>query len=397
MRTQIAIVGAGPAGLLLGRLLDAAGIETVILEARSRDYVQRRLRAGQFEYPTVQLLGELGLDDRMNREGVAHEGIELRFGGRRHRIPFAELTGGQTVTMYGQQELVKDLIAARLGDGRPLEFETTDVAIHGIDTPHPSIDYRRDGHRHTVHCDFVVGCDGWHGVSRPTIPANVLRTFEITYPFGWLGILAESPPTSEVVYAPHERGFALHSRRTPRLSRFYLQVPADESLEAWPDSRIWDELRTRMGDGDDDSRLSDGPILQRAITPMRSCVCEPMQYGSLFLAGDAAHIVPPSAAKGMNMAVSDVRVLSDCLIAHYQEGDRDALAGYSQLALPRVWWAQEFSRQVTWLLHQEPGDQWAGRLRSAALHHLCDSRAAMTAFSEQYVGLAFARLPSRLK
>ncbi len=394
MRTQVAIVGAGPAGLLLGRMLALAGIETVILEARSRTYVERRIRAGMLEQPTVELLGEIGLDRRMKREGAVHEGFELRFDDRRHRIATAELSGGGVTVMYGQQEIVKDAIAARIAEGRPLYFEVSDVAISRIDTDQPVVEYRHEDATKTLTCDFVVGCDGSHGVSRPTIPAGALRTFSATYPFGWLGILATVPPSSpELIYAAHERGFALHSLRSPTLSRFYLQVGAGESLDAWPDSRIWAELRTRLGDGEE-LTLAEGPIIQRGITAMRSLVCEPMQYGSLFLAGDAAHIVPPTAAKGLNLAAGDARLLAECLGAWYERHDRSLLDGYSQSALQRVWWAQEFSRKMTWLMHHEPGDVWAGRLRSAQLERLCESVPTATAFCEEYVGLPFTRAPA---
>jgi p-hydroxybenzoate 3-monooxygenase len=390
----VAIIGAGPAGLLLGRMLGLAGIDTVVLEARTRRYVEDRIRAGTLEQPTIELLAEVGLDEGMRREGAVHEGFELRFDGRRHRIDTAELTDGRVTVVYGQQELVKDAIAARLADSGTLEFDVSDVALAAIDSQSPAVEYRQGGQQRTVSCDFIAGCDGFHGASRPAIPAATLRTFQASYPFAWLGILAEvAPSTKELIYAAHERGFALHSMRSPSLSRFYLQVDAQESLENWDDQRIWAELRTRLGETQD-WRLADGPIINRGITPMRSFVCEPMQYGSLFLAGDAAHIVPPTAAKGLNLAVADARLLAECLIAHYHDRDSGPLERYSQVALERVWWAQEFSREMTWLMHHEPGDTWAGQLRSARLARLCGSKTAARSFSEQYVGLPFTRARS---
>ena len=394
MRTQVAIVGAGPAGLLLGRLLSMSQVDTVILEGRSREYVEGRIRGGMLEHPTVQLLEEVGLDQRMRAEGAVHDGFELRFGERRHRMRTAELSGGRETVIYGQQEIVKDAIAARIAEGRPLHFEASDVCIGLIDTAHPVIEYRRGGRAETLACDFVIGCDGSHGVSRPAIPPAARRTYSATYPFVWLGVLAAvAPSTEELIYAVHERGFALHSLRSPQLSRFYLQVSTDESLAAWSDSRIWSELRVRLGDGDGWT-LNEGPIIQRSMTAMRSFVCEPMQYGSLFLAGDAAHIVPPTAAKGLNLAAGDVRLLAECLVAWYEGADRGPLDRYSEMALQRVWWAQEFSRELTGLLHHEPDDVWAGRLKWAQLERLCDSIPAATAFCEQYVGMPFVRARS---
>lgn len=389
MRTQVAVVGAGPAGLLLGRLLSMAEVDTVILEDRSREHVEGRIRGGMLEHPTVQLLEEVGLDGRMRAEGAVHEGFELRFGERRHRMRTAELSGGRETVIYGQQEIVKDAIAARIAEQGPLHFEVSDVRIGGIDTARPVIEYRAGGRAEMLACDFVIGCDGSQGVSRAAIPATAQRTYSATYPFAWLGILAAVPPSNEeLIYAVHERGFALHSMRSPQLSRFYLQVGTDESLAAWSDSRIWSELRVRLGGGDDWT-LNAGPIIQRSTTAMRSFVCEPMQYGSLFLAGDAAHIVPPTAAKGLNLAAGDARLLAECLGAWYESRDRGLLDRYSEMALKRVWWAQEFSRELTRLFHHEPHDVWAGRLKRAQLERLCDSIPAATAFCEQYVGVPF--------
>lgn len=385
-RTQVGIVGAGPAGLLLGRLLDLAGIESVILELRDRAYVEGRIRAGMLEHRTVEFLGEVGLNERLRREGFVHEGFELRFAGRRHRIPMSELTGGCTAVMYGQQEVVKDAIAARES---PLRFEVSDVRLEGLETDRPSISYEHEGERHELRCDVIAGCDGFHGVCRPSIPAGAIRTYAREYPFAWLGILADvAPSTWELIYAAHERGFALHSMRSSEVSRFYLQVKPDEDLDAWPDERVWEELQARLGV--EGWSLAEGPVTQKSVTPMRSFVTEPMQYGSLFLAGDAAHIVPPTAAKGLNLAVADVCLLGDALVTWYESGDRRRLDAYSETALHRVWRAQEFSRTMTWLLHHDPADDFDARLQLAQLDHICTSRAAMTSFCENYVGLPFA-------
>lgn len=389
-RTQVGIVGAGPAGLLLGRLLQLAGIETVILEARSRRYAEERIRAGMLEHGTVELLGQVGLDERLEREGLVHEGFELRFGGARHRIPMSELTGGCRAVMYGQQEVVKDAIAARVESEAPLLFEVGDVRLEDIDGDAPAIRYTHEGEAHTLRCDVIAGCDGFHGVSRPAIPDGVLTTYAAEYPFAWLGILADvAPSTYELVYAAHETGFALHSMRSPSVSRFYLQVRPGEDLGLWPDERIWSELRTRLST-DDDWTLGEGPITKKGVTAMRSFVAEPMQYGNLFLAGDAAHIVPPTAAKGMNLAVADVCLLADGLVTWYEQGDRSMLDAYSDVALQRVWRAQEFSRSMTSLLHHDPASAMDARLQRAQLEHICGSQAAMTSFCEVYVGLPFA-------
>jgi p-hydroxybenzoate 3-monooxygenase len=389
-RTQVGIVGAGPAGLVLGRMLSLAGIETVILETRSRKYVEERVRAGKLEYPTVQLLGEIGIAERMHREGSVHRGCELRFDGQRHRIAYAELTGGHATMMYSQTELVKDAIAMRLADNEPLEFEVSDVQLQELTTTKPLIRYMQDGREQTLACDFVAGCDGFHGPCRRSIPDSVIDTFDAAYPFGWLGILATVAPSPELVYGVGPRGFALHSSRSPTLSRFYLQVTADDSLTRWPDERIWDELKRRLGT-EDDPTFAPGPIVKREITAMRSFICEPMQYGRLLLAGDSAHIVPPTAAKGLNLAAGDASLLAECLVGWYAQKNRTLLDSYSKVALRRVWWAQEFSRAMTGLLHHEPGDVLGGRLRAAQLRHMCSSTAAATAFSEQYVGMPFLR------
>ncbi|CND88209.1 2-polyprenyl-6-methoxyphenol hydroxylase-like oxidoreductase [Mycobacterium tuberculosis] len=386
-RTQVAIIGAGPAGLLLGRMLELAGVDAVILEHRTRAYVEGRIRAGMLEHRTARLLDELGLADRMNREAAVHHAFEMRFDRQRHRIPMAELTGGCTAVMYSQQEIVRDAIEARVASGLPLEFDVDDVRLDGLDTAAPTVRYRApDGTERVLACDFVAGCDGFHGVSRTSIPAGVLTSYEHDYPFAWLGVLADVPPsTFELIYACHERGFALHSMRSNEVSRFYLQVPPDEDLAAWPEDRIWSELRTRLGT-DDDWTLAEGTVTKKSITAMRSFVVEPMQYGRLFLAGDAAHIVPPTAAKGLNLAAADVRLLADALCTWYESGDGAALDRYSDEALRGVWRAQQFSRSMTSLLHHNPGSPMEWRLQHAELKHVCTSEAAMKNFCENYVG-----------
>jgi p-hydroxybenzoate 3-monooxygenase len=388
METQVGIVGAGPAGLLLAHLLDRQGIESVVLEARSRDYVEARVRAGVLEQGTVDLLDEAGLAERLHREGLVHHGVELRFDGRGHRIDFSELTDGRAITVYGQQEVVKDLIAARLRAGGDLRFEVDDVTLHELETESPSVRFRHEGAEHELRCDVIAGCDGFHGISRPAIPDGVLRIYEREYPFAWLGILAEVAPSSEeLIYCYHERGFALHSMRSPKLTRLYLQCAPDDDIEAWPDERIWDELQTRLAT-DGGWRLEQGPVVEKGITPMRSFVVEPLRYGHLFLAGDAAHIVPPTGAKGLNLAAADVRVLSEALGAWYADGDTRALAAYSDTCLRRVWRVQHFSAWMTSMLHRFPGDDpFEERLQRSQLRYVCRSRAAATTLAENYVGL----------
>ena len=391
METQVAIVGAGPAGLMLSHLLHQQGIESVVLEDRDRAYVEHRLRAGVLEQPTVDLLSEMGLGERMLREGLVHHGIEIRFDGRRHRIALTELTGGKSIHIYGQQELVKDLIAARLAHDGPIVFEVDDVEIAGVETSQPRVSFRADGRDETLTADFVAGCDGFHGVSRGTIPDGVLETHQRDYPFSWLGILAEvAPSTDELIYAAHERGFALHSLRSPSISRLYLQVPNDDDLGNWSDDRIWSELRMRLA-SDDGWELADGPILDRSIAPMRGFVAEPMQYGRLFLAGDAAHIVPATGAKGLNLAVSDVNVLAQGIVAWYRDRRTDLLDAYSERCLSRVWRVQEFSWYMSSLLHVLPDEDGFGRrLRLSELNWLVTSEAASRSLAENYVGLPFA-------
>ena len=388
MRTQVAIIGAGPAGLTLSHLLYLQGIESVVLELRSREYIEHRVRAGVLEQGTVDLFRSAGVADRLDRECLVHHGIELLFERRRHRIPLTELTGGRAITIYGQQEVVKDLIRHRLEAGGQILFEATETTLLDLHTSSPRVRFRHGGEIHELQCDFVAGCDGGHGVSRTFIPPGAVSVYEKLYPFAWLGILAEAPPaTDEIVYANHERGFALHSMRSPRLSRLYIQVPRDEPLERWPDDRIWEELRLRLGT-DDGWTLNEGPIVEKSITAMRSLVTEPMQYGRLFLAGDAAHIVPPTGAKGLNLAVADVRVLAEALTAWYREGRDDLLAAYSTTCLRRIWRAEHFSWWMTWMLHRhEDEDGFLQRLQISQLRYVCTSRVAAASLAENYVGL----------
>lgn len=389
--TQVAIIGAGPAGLLLGRLLRLSGIDNVILEARDRQYVKNRLRAGLLEQPTVDLLDAAGMGERLHREGKFHEGFALRFGGHSRRIDMRQLTGRAITVLYPQTEVVKDLLVARDKTGDPINFEVSDVRPDGIETDRPSVRYRdASGTAHELQADFIAGCDGFHGVCRPAFPGSLVKTFLRDYPFAWFGILAEAPPISnELIYAHHARGFSMHSMRSETVSRLYLQVAPDDTIDNWPDERIWAELQLRMG-AEGSPRLNEGPIVHKSITPMRSFVTEPLQKGRLFLAGDAAHIVPPTAAKGLNLAVADISVLSDGLITFYKTGDRSILDGYSDTALQRIWRAQEFSRAMTELLHHVPGQEFDERLQRARLESLVASRAAMTTFCENYTGLPFA-------
>ena len=390
MRTQIAIVGAGPSGLLLSQLLHKQGIETVVLERRSQAYVEGRIRAGVLEQGTVELLEAAGVGDRMRREGLLHRGIELSFEGRRHRIDFDALTGGKSVMVYGQTEVTKDLNRARQAAGGQTLFEAEDVSLHDLEGAAPRLRFRHQGRDHELSCDFVAGCDGFHGVCRRSIPSEILKTYERVYPFAWLGILSDTPPVSEeLIYARHDRGFALYSMRSPTRSRLYIQCSPDENLEDWPDERIWDELRLRLG-GEGGEALQSGPAFEKSVTPMRSFVAEPMRFGRLFLAGDAAHIVPPTGAKGLNLAAADVRVLAGALAAHYAEGRDDLLDAYSETCLRRIWKAQRFSWWLTSLLHRFPEDSPFGkRVQLAELDYLTGSTAAATTLAENYVGLPF--------
>jgi len=387
-RTQVGIVGAGPAGLVLARLLQLRGIDCVVLERRSREYVEERVRAGVLEQGTADLLVEMGVGERMLREGMRHEGVHFSFGGVRHRVDLAELTGGKAITVYAQHEVVKDLIRARLESGGEILFEVEEVSLHGLETERPTLRFRKDGEERELVCDFIAGCDGFHGVSRASVPDGVLATHERVYPVAWLGILAQAPPSlDELVYTYHERGFALYSMRTPEVTRLYLQCRPDEELARWPDDRIWEEMRLRMGTRDGWAPTV-GPIFQKGITGMRSFVVEPMRYGRLFLAGDAAHIVPPTGAKGLNLAVADVTVLARALEEHYEHGRDDSLDRYSETALRRVWKAQRFSYWMTTMLHRfDFLDGFEHRRQIAELDYLTGSRAAMTSLAENYVGL----------
>ncbi|MYW92582.1 4-hydroxybenzoate 3-monooxygenase [Amycolatopsis rubida] len=389
MRTQVAVIGAGPAGLLLSYLLHQAGVEAVVLEARDREYVRQRVRAGVCEQPTVDLLTEIGLGGRLAAEGLPHEGFSLRFDGADHRIALTELTG-KAITVYGQQEIVKDLVDAHEAAALPLHFEVSEVSLSLLDTSRPVVRYRDSaGYWQSLECDAVAGCDGFHGVSRPSIPGGVLTTFEREYPFAWLGVLAQTPPShEELIYTHHPRGFALHSMRSPDVTRLYLQVAPTENLTAWSDDRIWTELSARLA-VEGEFTLQEGPILDKGITPMRSFVTEPMRHGRLFLAGDAAHIVPPTGAKGMNLAVADVVVLSRALAALLQ-GDSSLAESYSDTCLRRVWRAEHFSWFMTTMLHVDPGaDAFARRLQLSQLRYTASSRAAATSLAENYVGLPF--------
>ena len=387
-KTQVGIIGAGPSGLLLSHLLHLKGIDSVILEARSRKYVEERVRAGVLEQGTVDLLCDTGLGDRLRREGLVHHGIELRFDGRGHRIALSDITGGRSIWIYGQREVVKDLIDARLEAQGAIHFEVDGVIPSGIDSDSPALNYQKDGREYELNCDFIAGCDGFHGVSRESIPAGVLRTYHHVYPFGWLGILAAvAPSTEELIYAYHERGFALHSLRSPEISRLYLQVEPDEDINNWPDDRIWEELGIRMAT-DDGWSLKTGPIIEKGITPMRSFVVEPMQHGRLFLAGDAAHIVPATGAKGLNLAVHDVHKLAEAFIAWYREGSNELLEQYSTNCLDRVWRVQDFSSFMSLMLHRYSDDDgFRGRLQRAQLEYICSSEAASRSLAENYVGL----------
>ena len=389
MQTQVAIIGAGPAGLVLGHLLRRQGVDSIVLERHDRAYIERRVRAGVLEQGTVDLLAGAGVGERMQREGLIHHGINLQFEGARHRIALSELTGGRAITVYGQQEVVKDLIAARLAAGGPILFEVEEVSLREIDGEQPRVYFRHDGAEHEIACDYIAGCDGFHGVCRPSIPAGALRVYQKVYPFAWLGILAAAPvSTDELIYAYHERGFALHSMRSPTLCRLYVQCPSDDRIEAWPDERIWAELHARL-EVYDGWQLTEGPILEKSLTQMRSFVVEPMRYGRLFLAGDAAHVVPPTGAKGMNLAIADVTVLAEALGAWYHAGRAEGLEAYSATCLRRVWRAEHFSWWMTSLLHRFPDDDdgFQGRLQLSQLRYTVGSRAAATSLAENYVGL----------
>ena len=386
-RTQVGIVGAGPAGLVLSHLLHLHGIESIVVENRSRQYVEERVRAGVLEQGTVNLLIDMGVGERLQREGLVHYGVELRFNGVGHRIDFKELTGGKGITIYAQAEVLKDLNNARIAAGGQVLFEAQDVGVHDLDTSRPSIQYQKDGADHEVNCDFIAGCDGSHGICRPSIPQGVLTEYDRTYPFGWLCILAQAPPAShELIYTAHERGFALLSMRTPQISRLYLQCDPDDDINRWSNERIWQELHTRMAA--EGWTLAEGPVLQKGITGMRSFVVEPMQYGRMFLAGDSAHIVPPTGAKGLNLAVSDVQMLARGLRQFYSTGRHELLDGYSEICLRRAWKVQRFSWWMTSMLHRFPDETpFDLRRRMAELDYVTSSRAAAMTLAENYVGL----------
>lgn len=389
MRTQVGIVGAGPSGLILASLLNRAGIDTVVLERRDPDYLLSRIRAGLLEQGTVDMLDEIGVGNRMHRERLIHEGVELAFDGRRLHIDLAKLSG-KVVTIYGQSEIQKDLMDAHKAAGSAIVYEAEDVSIHGVTGDKPSLRYTLHGKPHELACDFVAGCDGFHGVSRQTIPQDVLRIYERVYPFGWLGILSDTPPVNpELIYCNHERGFALCTMRSNTRSRYYLQVAVDEDPDDWSDERFWTELKRRLP-SDVADRLVTGPSIEKSVAPLRSFVAEPMRYGRLFLAGDAAHIVPPTGAKGLNLAVSDIRYLSRALIAHYKEKRSDLLDRYSEDCLARIWKAQRFSWWMTNLTHRFPEAlPFERRAQQAELAYIEGSIAAQTSLAENYVGLPF--------
>ena len=389
MRTQVGIIGGGPAGLLLSHLLHLEGIASVVIERRSREALEKTVRAGVLEHSTAELLKEIGVGERMEREGSVHNGIELRFDGRGHRIDFADLTDGLSITIYGQQEVVKDLIQARLAaDGRIL-FEAEAASLHNLDTASPGIHFHKDGVEEEISCDFVAGCDGFLGVCRTGIPENARTEYQRTYPFAWFGILVEGPPsTEELIYTLHDRGFSLVSTRNPEIQRLYFQCDPEDEVENWPDERIWDELSTRLATHDG-WELAGGNIFQKDIVQMRSFVCGPMQYGKLFLAGDAAHIVPPTGAKGMNLAVADIQVLAHALAEFYRSGDTGLLDAYSETCLHRVWRAQRFSWWMTSMLHRfDRSDPFQLKVQQAELGYVTSSRAAATTIAENYVGTA---------
>jgi len=389
--TPVAIIGAGPAGLVLSHLLAQGGVESVVLERHSREHIEQRVRAGLMEHGTVALLREAGLGERMMAAGFPHRGTEFRVFGDRHRIPYSDLYGGREMRVYPQQELVADLVRLRLASGAPIVFEAEDVTISGADSDRPAVCYTVDGRSERLDCDFVAGCDGFHGVSRPSIPEGVLTTYDQRLPFGWLGIIAAvAPSTEEIIYALSERGFAGHMIRTHEVSRFYLQCDPDGDIEEWPDDRIWAELRARLATNDGWT-LREGPILEKSISELRSFVVEPMQWGRLFLAGDAAHIVPPTGAKGMNLAIADAKVLADALVRWFRGGDSSGLDSYSASCLRRVWRVQEFSTWMSWMLHRLPDDtpnlEFRRALQRAQLDYVCSSPVAAASFAENYVGI----------
>ena len=388
MKTQVAIIGAGPAGLMLGHLLHNAGIDTIIVENKSRQYIEERVRAGVLEQGTVDAMVDSGVGDRLRKEALQHENIDLRFNHEPHRLNVKELSRGRCVWVYAQHEIVKDLVAARLGYDEPLYFEVSDVGIRDIDTDKPSVRFIHEEQEQVIDCDFVAGCDGFHGISRGMIPESELRVYDRQYPFAWLGVLAEAPPASDmVIYAYHERGFALQSMRGPNISRLYVQCPVADTVEGWPDERFWRELHARL-ETNDGWQQQEGPIFQKGITGMRSFVCEPMAYGRLLLAGDSAHIVPPTGAKGLNMAIGDVQTMTRALTRHYEEGKSDYLDKYSDTCLKRVWQVQRFASMLCYNLHRFPEhNQFEHKMQLAELNNMTHSKQAMRAFAQSYTGV----------
>ncbi|WP_256832332.1 4-hydroxybenzoate 3-monooxygenase [Pseudomonas sp. Pse1] len=390
MKTQVAIIGGGPSGLLLGQLLQKAGIGNIIIERQSQEYVSSRIRAGVLEQGMVDLLREAGVGERMDREGLVHDGFELVFDGRRERIDLKEMTGGKSVVIYGQTEVTRDLVAARTASGATTFYEVPDVELHDLKSAHPYVTFTHNGELFRLDCDHIAGCDGYHGISRKSIPEGVLTEYERVYPFGWLGVLADTPPVNEeLMYANHERGFALCSMRSHTRTRYYVQVGADEKVEDWSDQRFWDELKSRLPE-ETAARLITGPSIEKSIAPLRSFVVEPMQYGHLYLVGDAAHIVPPTGAKGLNLAASDVSTLYQILLKVYREGRGDLLERYSQVCLKRVWKAERFSWWMTSMLHKFPGtDAFSQRMQQTELEYFVGSEAGRKTIAENYVGLPY--------
>jgi p-hydroxybenzoate 3-monooxygenase len=388
MKTQVCIVGAGPSGLLLGALLAKAGIDHIVVERQSPDYVLGRIRAGVLEQVTTDLLIEAGVGDRLQREGLVHDGIELLFKGARHRIDLRDLTGGKVVTVYGQTEVTRDLMHARKAMQLATVYEASNVTLHDFDGVSPTVRFEKDGKSHSIECEFIAGCDGYHGVSRQSVPVAAIKTYEKVYPFGWLGVLAEVPPVSpELIYANTDRGFALCSMRSATRSRYYVQCSADDRADRWTDDAFWTELRARL-DPEARERLVSGPSIEKSIAPLRSFVAEPMRFGRLFLAGDAAHIVPPTGAKGLNLATGDVKYLSQALIEYFQEKSDAGIDHYSARCLARVWKAERFSWWFTSLMHRFPETgEFGKKIQEAELEYLIGSRAASTSLAENYVGL----------
>lgn len=388
MRTQVAIIGAGPSGLLLGQLLHKAGIDAIILERQSGEYVLGRIRAGVLEQVCIDLMDEAGVGERMHREGLVHGGFELLVDGQRHRIDMNKLTGGKNVMVYGQTELTRDLMEARAAAGLPTVYEALNVQVHDFDTQNPRVTYEKDGQTHTIECDFIAGCDGFHGVCRASAPRSAIKEFEKVYPFGWLGLLSDTPPVhDELIYVNSPRGFALCSQRSQTRSRYYLQVPLTDKIEEWTDEAFWQELRLRLDD-EVNAKLVTGPSIEKSIAPLRSFVTEPLRFGRMFLAGDAGHIVPPTGAKGLNLAATDVKYLFNGIREYYEEKSEAGIDRYSELALKRIWRAERFSWWFTQLMHKFPDDgEIVGKFQRAELDYLINSEAGSRTMAENYVGL----------